>query len=69
MLLIVVDAIGNNVVIEMLADEVLILDKHTAEDDGKQLQVRHTSRLMTVLVSGRHVRVAFTSYTSLPIRV
>jgi hypothetical protein len=33
----------------------------TADDDGKQLQVKHISRLIIMLLLGKQLRVAFTA--------
>lgn len=47
-------------------DEMLVMERQTAEEDGRQLQVRHISNVIMMFVAGKQVREAFTSYTSLP---
>jgi hypothetical protein len=59
---------GVTVLLEMLVagEEELVCVRQTAEEDGKQTQVKQISRLMMVLLSGRQLREAFTANTSLP---
>jgi len=56
--------VNSNPVVEGILrddDDRLPKDRQTAEEEGRQLQVRQISRLIMVFLSGRQVREAFTS--------
>ena len=66
---VVTAAVVENPVVDLVTAAVVAVVarvRQTAEEDGRQLQVKQIWRLRMVLLAGRQVRVAFISYSSLP---